>query len=222
MYPDGYGTSEVTLEQMVAKHGDRMHPEFKRRFFAYIESEGGFMGVGGGWRAVQPVKPGFAAPGKSFHESQTFASGFVGYAAIDLVVRQPGQKHRAPTWAETDRARMFGLHTFVTGEPWHIQCVEMRGYSTWVAAGRPDPARYELPGDIPPEPIPPTDEDDMAKPEDVYIAKPPADAAGNPPWFVVERFGGSVRYATNFENPTIEQVTLNAEQYANLRSSVGI
>jgi hypothetical protein len=161
LYPDGYGTAEVTLEQLKAKHGPKMHPEFARRLFAWIEVRGGFVGIGGGWRAVQPVKPGFAPPGKSFHESQTFASGLVVYAAVDLVVRQPGQKHRAPTWAETDDARPFGLHTFVTGEPWHMQCVEMRGYQTWVNAGRPDPARIDLPGEIPPSPPPLQEDDDM-------------------------------------------------------------
>lgn len=161
LYPDGYGTAEVTLEQMVAKHGGRMHPEFARRFFAWIVSEGGRMGVGGGWRSTQPVKPGFAPPGMSFHETQTFASGFAGYAAVDLVHRQPGQVHRSPTWAETDSAREFGLHTFVTGEPWHIQCIEMRGYQTWVNAGRPDPQPIALPGDSVPRPPLPTDEVDM-------------------------------------------------------------
>jgi hypothetical protein len=163
LYPDSYGTRFITLEQMVAKHGPKMHPEFSRRFFAYIVSEGGRMGVGGGWRAVQPVKPGFAPPGQSFHESQTYASGIVAYAAVDLVHRQPGQKHRSPTWAETDSARAYSLHTFVTGEPWHIQCIEMRGYQMWVNAGRPDPPRVAIPGD-PPTPPPPhtiTDEVDM-------------------------------------------------------------
>jgi len=159
MYPEGYDRAEVTLEQMRAKHGPKMHAEFARRFFAYIESQNGQMGVGGGWRAVQPVKPGFAPPGKSFHESQTFASGIVAYAAIDLVHRQPGGKHRSPTWAETASAPDYGLHTFikVPEEPWHIQCIEMRGFQTWVNAGRPDPKFFALPGTTPPT----TDEVEM-------------------------------------------------------------
>lgn len=173
LYPDDYGTAEVTLQQMKAKHGPKMHPEFARRFFAYIESQGGRMGVGGGWRAVQPVKPGFAPPGKSFHESQTFASGITAYAAVDLVFRQPGQKHRAPTWAETDSAKDYALHTFVKGEPWHIQCIEMRGYGTWLAAGRPDPLRVPIPGDTPPPPPPTTPGDDR-----MYLIPPPPERTG--------------------------------------------
>ena len=82
----------ISLERMVAKHGAKMHAEFARRFFAYMKHKG--FGVGGGWRAVQPVKPGFAPPGQSFHESQTFKSGIVAYAAVDLVHRQPGRVHR--------------------------------------------------------------------------------------------------------------------------------
>jgi hypothetical protein len=152
LYPDGYGSALITLDQMKVRHGPKMHPEFARRLFAWIESKEGFVGIGGGWRSVQPSKPGFAPPGQSFHQSQTFASGRIAYAAVDLVVRQPGAVHRAPTWAETDDARPFGLHTFISGEPWHMQCVEMRGYQTWVNAGRPDPAPYNLPN----QPVPPT------------------------------------------------------------------
>lgn len=159
LYPDGYGTAEVTLERMVAKHGGKAHPEFWRRLTAWLISEGGRMGVGGGWRQTQPIKPGFAPPGMSFHETQVFASGFAGYAAVDLVHRQPGQVHRSPTWAETESAKEFGLHTFVSGEPWHIQCIEMRGYQTWVNAGRPDPQPIALPGDKPTPPPPTTPKD---------------------------------------------------------------
>ena len=155
MHPDGYSTAMVTLEQMRAKHGPKMHAEFHRRFFAYMEHKG--FGVGGGWRAVQPVKPGFAPPGQSFHESQTFASGISAYAAVDLVVAVPGGKHRSPTWEECADAPQWGLHTFVNNEPWHIQCVEMRGFQTWVNAGRPDPKFFALPG----TPPPPPEDDDM-------------------------------------------------------------
>lgn len=158
-HPDGYGTAMISLEQMKAKHGPKMHPEFSRRFFAYMDHKG--FGVGGGWRAVQPVKPGFAPPGKSFHESQTFASGIVGYCAIDLVVAVPGQKHRSPTWAECEDAPQWGLHTFVNNEPWHVQPIEIRGFDSWVNAGRPDPKFFTLPGVIPPTPPATTDEVDM-------------------------------------------------------------
>ena len=161
LYPDGYGTRLVTLEQMVATHGAKMHPEFARRFFPWIVTQGGKVGVGGGWRSIQPAKPGFARDGESFHQDQRFASGFVGYAAVDLVHVNPGQVHRAPTWAESASAPEFGLHTFIKApkpEPWHMQCIEMRGWRTWVDAGRPDPARFALPSDAPTNP-PTTTED---------------------------------------------------------------
>jgi hypothetical protein len=142
LYPDGYGISRVTLDQMKAKHGAKMHPEFARRFFAYMEAKQGLLGVGGGWRATgkQPDKSGFAPEGKSFHQSQTFKSGIVGYAAVDLVTDNGTSKHKSPAWADTADAPQFGLHTFIKGEPWHIQSVEMRGFQSWVYAGRLDPA----------------------------------------------------------------------------------
>ena len=214
LYPDGYGTRMVTLEEMEVRHGGKQHPEFARRFFAYMEHKGGALGVGGGWRSTQPDKPGFAPDGKSFHQDQRYASGFVGYAAVDLVHVNPGKVHRSPTWDECADAPTFGLHTFITGEPWHIQCVEMRGWQTWVNAGRPDPQTFTLPTD--------PEDDDMAKPEDCYIARPPAGSDPDKPWFVVEKFGGGVRYAMNEDaaNPAIKQVEVNGDQYGNLYRSV--
>lgn len=160
-YPDGYGTAKLSLEQMKLKHGVKMHPEFAKRFFAYVEHKGGALGVGGGWRSISNVSAA-SAVGKSFHQDQKFASGFVGYAAVDLVHVVPGNKHRSPTWAETEDAPLYGLHTFikVPNEPWHIQCIEMRGWQTWVNAGRPDPQPFTLPG-TPAPPPPAVDEVDM-------------------------------------------------------------
>ncbi|WP_395160453.1 hypothetical protein [Ilumatobacter sp.] len=171
MYPDSYGTNRITLDQMKAKHAAKMHPEFARRFFAYIEAKGGLLGVGGGWRATgsQPDKSGFAPEGQSFHQDQTFASGTVGYSAVDLVTGNGSAKHKAPAWADTEDAGRWGLHTFINGEPWHIQCNEMRGWSTWRNAGRPDPHTIALPDRLTPAtpstptptPTPtPTEEDD--------------------------------------------------------------
>jgi len=137
----------IPLKRMRDLHEPKMHPEMARRFFAYMEHKG--FGVGGGFRATQPVKPGFAPPGKSFHEAQTFASGISAYCAIDLVVAVPGGKHRAPTWDECADAPLYGLHTFVNNEPWHIQPIEIRGHGTWVNAGRPDPKPFTLPGAAP-------------------------------------------------------------------------
>lgn len=209
LYPDGYGTAQVTLEQMVAKHGGRMHPEFARRFFAYMEHKG--FGVGGGWRAVQPVKPGFAPPGKSFHESQTFASGISAYCAVDLVVAVPGAVHRSPTWAECADAPQWGLHTFVTGEPWHIQPAEIRGFDSWVNAGRPDPPFFTLPGD---KPTPPPQELPMK-----YYALPP-DNVGNRAHIVV--IDGACRYRTNGDSDPLPEIRLPEEQYVQLRKSAGL
>lgn len=159
LYPIGYGSRLVSMAQLRATHEPRMHPEFARRLFAWIESKNGLIGIGGGWRATgsQPNKPGFAPEGKSFHQDQRFASGFVGYAAVDLVAREPGKVHRSPTWAEGADGPLFGVHTFITGEPWHMQCIEMRGWQGWVNAGRPDPRpNFTLPGGVtPPEVVDP-------------------------------------------------------------------
>lgn len=148
LYPDGYSTELITLEEMVDRHGPGMHPEYSARFFAYITYKAGLLGVGGGWRGQSDVSDASAA-GKSFHQDQTFASGFCGYCAVDLVCPVPGGVHRAPTWDECADASLFGLHTFIDGEPWHIQCIEMRGFDSWVNAGRPDPPLFPLPGQPP-------------------------------------------------------------------------
>jgi len=167
-YPDGYATRLITLDAMRAKYEPKMHPEFARRLFPWVESMGGLIGIGNGWRDKQPDKPGFAPDGKSFHQSQTWASGLVAYAAVDLVARaafgNPNPAHRSPTWAESKTAPAYGLHTFVTGEPWHMQCIETRGWQSWVNAGRPDPKHFTLPGTIPPPPPQPTtQENDMVR-----------------------------------------------------------
>jgi len=203
MHPNGYNTTMITLSRMRDLHEPKMHPEFSRRFFAYMEHKG--FGVGGGFRTTQPVKPGFAEPGKSFHEAQTFASGLSAYCAVDLVVAVPGGKHRAPTWAECADAPDFGLHTFVKNEPWHIQPFEIRGWQTWVNAGRPDPQPFTLPND--------PGETDM--PLVAYIAKPPTGRTGNPPWMIC--VDGAVRYATNEDATAVQRhVVLNDEQYDHL------
>ncbi len=142
-YPNAYKTQMITLDEMRRRHEPHMHPEFARRFFAYMEAKGGLLGVGGGFRTKQPKKPGHAAPGKSFHQDQNFASGVTGFCAVDLVVPVGGgKKHRAPTWDECADAPNWGLHTFIKKpkpEPWHIQPIEIRGWQSWVNAGRRDP-----------------------------------------------------------------------------------
>jgi hypothetical protein len=155
LYPSGYATSMVTLSQLKARHMNHMHPAFAERLFPWIESQGGFIGIGGGYRVTQPVKPGFAPPGKSFHEGQRFASGLVAYCAVDLVHVNPGGNHRAPAWAEVPKqgsawAAAVKVHCNVTGESWHMQPIEIDGYDSWVAAGRPDPKMAPPP----PKPVP--------------------------------------------------------------------
>jgi peptidoglycan hydrolase-like protein with peptidoglycan-binding domain len=173
-YPIGYGTEMVTFDQLVARHGLRMHPEYRRRLFNWIAAQGGRVGIGGGFRTTQPTRPGFAPDGQSFHQAQTFRSGFVGYAAVDLVVARPGAVHRSPTWAEvpaqgTANAAKWGVHCNVSGEPWHMQCVEMDGWGGWVNAGRHDPkAGYPIPETTPP--TPPTEPPTGPQPPEVRTA----------------------------------------------------
>lgn len=156
LYPRGYGKQLVPLADLIREYHPKMHPEFSRRLFPWIESMGGLIGIGSGWRLTQPDKPGVAPEGKSFHQDQRFASGFVGYAAVDLVARDPGRVHRAPSWDESVTGPKFGVHTFIKlpqPEPWHMQPVEIRGWASWVAAGRLDPKRWD-----PPVPLPPPEE----------------------------------------------------------------
>lgn len=162
-YPVGYGTQRVTMEKLISIHGPKMHPAFRQRLFPWLASRGGFVGIGGGWRYSQPNKPGFAPEGRSFHQNQLFKSGFLGYAAVDLVV-VTGSVHRAPRWSEVPNGtepdvKAWGLHCFISGEPWHMQPYEIRGWGTWVNQGRPDPQlNYPIPhpGVPDPPPIDPT------------------------------------------------------------------
>lgn len=158
LYPIGYGARLVDLDTLTAAHSPNMHPEFRRRVFAWIKSRGGAVGIGGGWRApgTQPDAAGFAPPGKSFHESQPFPIGPC-YAALDLVVPTTSI-HAAPSVAHHAGAADYGLHFPIAGEPWHVQPIEIRGWSAWVNAGRPDLHPLPLPEDDPmtttPNPIP--------------------------------------------------------------------
>jgi len=151
LYPTGYGTRMVTLDELMARHHpDKIHPEFARRLRAWLEAQGGRVGIGGSWRATQPAKPGFAPEGKSFHQSQTFAGGRVAFCAVDLVHINPGKVHRSPTWGEvpqknTSESGKWGLHCNVKGEPWHIQPIEVDGWGGWASGGRKDFGPADLP-----------------------------------------------------------------------------
>lgn len=160
LFPSGYGTTMVSLDELFRRHHpDKIHPEYARRLRAWLLDRGGRIGIGGSWRATQPAKPGFAPEGRSFHQSQVFAGGRVAFCAVDLVHVNPGGNHRSPTWAEVlkqgDAAcRVWGLHCNVDGEPWHMQPIEIDGYSGWESRGKPDiQANYPIPANGP-EPAP--------------------------------------------------------------------
>lgn len=151
LYPIGYSDDVVTIEELRARFVPKMHPEFVRRLFAWIEAQGGLIGIGGGWRpdGGQPDLPGYAPEGKSFHQNQAFADGWLGYAAVDLVARNGPNRHRAPRWSEvpaqgSDEAEFWGVHVNVGrppgGEPWHMQPIEIDGWRSWKRAGSPAPA----------------------------------------------------------------------------------
>jgi hypothetical protein len=160
LLPFGYGTEERSLDQVEARLLVNYHPEYVARLVAWMRSCDGRIGVGGGFRpdGTQPAKAGFAPAGKSFHQNQKYSDGFVGATAVDLVHRNPGSKHRSPTWAEVPaqgsaEAAKWGLHCNVGtpgargSEPWHIQPVEIDGHQSWLEANSPCPkAGYTFPG----------------------------------------------------------------------------
>jgi len=157
-YPWGYGKTKVGIDRLkVLARIDLMEPEFARRAFAWIESEKGDIGIGGGWRSTQPTGPTFAPAGKSFHQSQVFNDKSSWYMALDLVHVNGDNVHRSPTWAEVPRQgsgdpriRAYGVHANVNNEPWHLQAIEVDGYDSWVNAGRRHPiANYPVSG-VPP------------------------------------------------------------------------
>lgn len=163
--PYGYTTATRSLTEIKKILDAHYHPEYVRRLIPWLNSKGGHIGVGGHWRATgsQPDKSGFAPEGKSFHQDQRYADGFVGACAVDLVARRGGTlTHRSPFWSEvpaqgSKEAAKVGLHCNIGSEPWHMQPVEIDGWQSWFDAGRPFPRKdYPLPYDAPaPAPVPP-------------------------------------------------------------------
>lgn len=157
LIPFGYGTTYKPLSEVKAWLLVHHHPEYVRRIVPWLESKNGEVGIGGGWRLTQPVKDGAAPEGMSFHQDQRYNDGFVGACAVDLVATNTsGGIHKTVTWAQvlpqgSAAAKVWGVHCNVSSEAWHMQPVEIDGYQSWIAAGRPAPkAGYPLPTDPPP------------------------------------------------------------------------
>jgi hypothetical protein len=167
--PYGYGTAYRELADLEDWLLEHHHPEYVRRLVCWLESKDGVIGVGGGWRddGSQPDKPGFAPEGKSFHQNQRFADGFIGAAAVDVVAARPGQIHGTVAWSQVPAqgsaaATRFGVHANVSDESWHIQPVEIDGWNTWCDNGCPAPAaNYPLPDQPPPEEADDVTQDDI-------------------------------------------------------------
>ena len=171
LYPIFYGTRLVTWDVLVNTFEPNMHPEAARRGFNFMHHQGGKFGIGGGFRALgtQPDRPGFATEGRSFHQPQDFPSGMF-YTAWDVVVVNPGYKHRSPRWNEVpeqggELSRQYGYHMNVSSEAWHGQPIELDGWWGWVNAGRKDllpdyPITINSPRPQPPQPPtpPPTEQ----------------------------------------------------------------
>lgn len=141
--PYGYGSSTVTEAQLKQKSTfNRLHPEMQKRFLAlakHLASKGIALGVGTGWRVQPTNKPGFAAPGNSWHEGVPVSSN-ANALAIDVV---PASSWNA---MEPELAR-FGLRSFrhVNNEPWHIQLKEIPASRRW-ATSLPNIQNFPVPG----------------------------------------------------------------------------
>lgn len=171
LYPWGYRMRMVDIDELkrLARF-DLCEPEAAERFEHWIVSRGGQIGIGGAVRFVQPDLPGFAPAGSSFHELQEWFDGLRAFAALDLVCPNGENVHRAPRWDEVPKQGSghpdisnYGVHCNVSGEPWHMQPIEIDGHATWVRNGRrrpnPDfPILKVKPPEPTPEPPPPAPE----------------------------------------------------------------
>ena len=161
LYPTGYGSHRITLDELKAKYSKHLHPEMSRRLWPWIESKHGVIGIGSGWRTKPHPVSAASRNGRSFHQSQAYKSGEF-YTAFDLVQYNPGGNHIAPRWSEVPKqgsaeSRALGVHMNIGHESWHIQPIELDGFSLWESQGRPDLfANYPIPGvPVPPSPLPP-------------------------------------------------------------------
>lgn len=166
LFPSGYGTGELTLSALVDKHlpPTVTEPEYRIRLINWLASTKGEIGLGDILpRSKDHSVSAASKANKSFHQLQKFTDGTEWACAIDLVVRNPGKGHssglvpwdKVPVQGSAD-AKKWGVHINVSGEPWHIQPVEIDGHTSWVSAGRKRPvAGYDIPGEQAPPPPPP-------------------------------------------------------------------
>jgi LysM repeat protein len=161
-YPIGYGRQTVSEDELVRRYAGKLHPEYWRRALAWIKSRDGKMGIGSAWRVTPHKVSAASRAGRSFHQDQRYASGFVGGAAIDVVARNGSNVHRAPHWDEVPKQgtnhpdiKRFGVHMNISSESWHLQAVEHDGWSSWANTGRPDPRpNYAIQGVSAPPSVP--------------------------------------------------------------------
>jgi len=174
LFPIGYGRRLGTIDEVMAyMEPDWIEPEYAERIRAWFLSRDGELGPGGAMRLVQPQRPGFAPGNMTFHLRQFFNDREYKYMACDLVHRNGDDVHRAPRWDEVPRQgsghrdiSLYGVHCNVNGEPWHMQCIEIDGYLSWVNEGRQHPnpnfiiasggSPYIPPDNPPPQPSEPT------------------------------------------------------------------
>jgi hypothetical protein len=215
--PFGYYSQYVTLEWLNDWLLEHHHPEYVRRLIGWLHYKNGNVGVGGGWRAggAQPDQPGFAPEGKSFHQDQKYADGFIGACAVDSVYKDgpdAGTAHDGIAWAEVPRqgtaeAERWGIHANVgvpgNGESWHLQPIEIDGWGSATGNGTHAApaivAEYPIPTEhdpvapvAPPEPEPPT-EDDMTVIEAIH--RPPRNGKYAKNWWIYTH-NGEKRCAT--------------------------
>lgn len=164
LYPWGYSKRLVDEQELFRlARIDQMDPGYARRLRAWIVSRGGHIGIGGAFRTIQPDQPGFAPAGQSFHQLQKFSDAGYSFMAVDLVARNGDNVHRSPRWDEVPRQSSghqdistYGVHCNVSGEPWHMQAIEVDGWGTWVNLGRKRPnPNFQLPNVEPSPPPPP-------------------------------------------------------------------
>ena len=165
LYPVGYGHELLPMEKVRERYASKFHPVAWKLHEDYMVHMGGLLGPGGGWRPTPSDTSEASRLGKSFHQTQTYASGTKGCCAIDYVARNGNNVHRAPRTGElpiqgSPEAAEWGIHANVgrpgSGgwEPWHAQPIQMDGYDTWLHQGRPDPRPVASKPEPPPPPKP--------------------------------------------------------------------